>query len=115
MIITNNPFLTTEYGPGSKERCQELMAFGREGAASHITIKKVPQDPATPSPPTDRFSECKLQGVSTQIWLGTLAAQIVNQPGWIEYQGLISKLVLDIMLLKFTCWLIYFILHPIIS
>ncbi|KAK8377520.1 hypothetical protein O3P69_013865 [Scylla paramamosain] len=77
-----------KYGPGSKERCQELMAFGREGAGSHIsTIKKVPQEPATPSTPTDRFSELVREMEERVVWLESMEAVGAGQ----KYRGLIAS------------------------
>ncbi|XP_045102077.1 UPF0193 protein EVG1-like [Portunus trituberculatus] len=76
-----------KYGPGSKERCQELMAFGREGAGSHITTKKVPQHPATPSTPVDRFSELMREMEERVVWLESMEAVGAGQ----KYRGLIAS------------------------
>ncbi|XP_042229034.1 uncharacterized protein LOC121871034 [Homarus americanus] len=53
-----------KYGPGSKERCQELMAYGKEGATLHPTPGRKVQKQAHHLH-TDRFTErtsiCKEQ------------------------------------------------------
>lgn len=50
--------MITEYGPGSKERCQELMAYGKEGVNMHPTRSRMVQD-QDGGPEIDRFTECE--------------------------------------------------------
>lgn len=50
--------MMAEYGAGSKERCQDLMAYGREGATLHPTPKQKQQQQADLREP-DRFTECE--------------------------------------------------------
>ncbi|KAK4322976.1 hypothetical protein Pmani_006300 [Petrolisthes manimaculis] len=57
-----------KYGPGSKERCQELMAYGREGVISQPKLNKNGVRP-TSAPPTDRFSELVGEMEERVAWL----------------------------------------------
>ncbi|XP_069937830.1 UPF0193 protein EVG1 homolog [Cherax quadricarinatus] len=63
----------TEYGPGAKERCQELMAYGKEGATSHPTPRR--KSHAQPLyTDTDRFTELVSEMEERVEWLEAMEA-----------------------------------------
>ncbi|XP_042868101.1 UPF0193 protein EVG1-like [Penaeus japonicus] len=57
-----------KYGPGSKERCQELMAYGREGVTTHPTPRRKARQHLQ-EPKTDRFSELVSEMEERVHWL----------------------------------------------
>ncbi|XP_069936697.1 uncharacterized protein [Cherax quadricarinatus] len=59
-----------KYGPGAKERCQELMAYGKEGATSHPTPRR--KSHAQPLyTDTDRFTECEYLNAIVFMYIRT--------------------------------------------
>ncbi|XP_045618646.2 UPF0193 protein EVG1 homolog isoform X1 [Procambarus clarkii] len=62
-----------KYGPESKERCQELMAFGKEGVTTHPTPGRKTQVYSLPSE-TDRFTELVSEMEERVHWLEAMEA-----------------------------------------
>ncbi|XP_066971527.1 UPF0193 protein EVG1 homolog [Macrobrachium rosenbergii] len=62
-----------KYGPGSKELCQELMAFGREGAKTHPTPGRKAQG-QTEDLQIDRFDELVNEMEERVQWLEAMEA-----------------------------------------
>ncbi|XP_071551671.1 UPF0193 protein EVG1-like isoform X2 [Panulirus ornatus] len=62
-----------KYGPGSKERCQELMAFGKEGVNKHPMPETRVQDQGD-HPETDRFTELVNEMEERVQWLKAMEA-----------------------------------------
>ncbi|XP_071520573.1 UPF0193 protein EVG1-like, partial [Panulirus ornatus] len=61
------------YGPGSKERCQELIAFGKEGVNKHPMPETRVQDQGD-HPETDRFTELVNEMEERVQWLKAMEA-----------------------------------------
>ncbi|XP_047491818.1 UPF0193 protein EVG1-like [Penaeus chinensis] len=75
-----------KYGPGSKERCQELMAYGREGVTTHPTPRRKAR-PNQQEPKTDRFSELVREMEERVHWLEAMEAVGAGD----EYRPLIAS------------------------
>ncbi|XP_050720402.1 UPF0193 protein EVG1 homolog [Eriocheir sinensis] len=77
-----------KYGPGSKERCQELMAYGREGAMPHtVPLRRDLEVDTTLSTPTDRFAELVREMEERVEWLEAMEAVGAGE----KYRSLIAS------------------------